>query len=742
MPQADGSIIAVVDLDDKEAQKQLNKLKQSILSLDLDTKVKEATKARLESELKDVQEAYKAALKTDDTALQQSLEKQYDSLSNKIASITEKIKENGDAMGVLTEEAAQYEKRLVGVTEESQKMGNAGEESGEKMSEAMKQATSRLEKFEKRIVGLAKRVFVFSLITMALRNMRTWLSNAVKSNDEAAAAIARLKGALLTMAQPILQVVIPAFTMLVNVLTRVVTVVASLFARLSGKSLQQSADAAEALYDEQKAIKGVGGAAKKASKSLAAFDEINKLTTEDAGAGGAASTEIAPTFDLGEVDESFLDTILGYVEAIGAALAGWAIGKALGLDLTQTLGLMIAIYGAIQFVKTIMDMWTNGINFGNLLQSLEALLMVAAGLGLAFGKTAAGIALVIGGIALLVTGIHDAMENGMNWANTLTMIAGILAAGLGLTLITGSLLPLFIAGVTAALLALVMFTGNGEDLMDGLRDVFEGFTEFIGGVFAGDWEKAFSGLEKMGQGFQKVWETIVKSVQQAWDSFVQWFDEKTNGKFHYIIETIEKFVSGMAESLKETFHGIIEFIEGVFTQDWDKAWQGLKDIFRGVLDGMITIIESMINLAISGFNLLSEGIASLMGSLLSKVPDWVPVIGGRSWNPQGVRIQPITLPRIPALAQGAVIPPNREFMAVLGDQSAGRNLEAPEGLIREIVQSEMSPLVGLLQQLIEIERDGKVLQVDSTPFARVVHQYGTAESARIGGSLVSVRSDV
>ena len=76
---------------------------------------------------------------------------------------------------------------------------------------------------------------------------------------------------------------------------------------------------------------------------------------------------------------------------------------------------------------------------------------------------------------------------------------------------------------------------------------------------------------------------------------------------------------------------------------------------------------------------------------------------GQTIIPAG-SFQLLTLPQIPMLAQGAVIPPNREFMAVLGDQTHGKNLEAPEDLIRKIVREESGSMdqevVLLLRELI------------------------------------------
>lgn len=81
------------------------------------------------------------------------------------------------------------------------------------------------------------------------------------------------------------------------------------------------------------------------------------------------------------------------------------------------------------------------------------------------------------------------------------------------------------------------------------------------------------------------------------------------------------------------------------------------------------------------------------------------------------------------LATGAVIPPNQEFLAVLGDQKSGRNLEAPEGLIRQIMREELAGLQ-VSGGDINIEFTGSLAQL-----ARVLNPVITKEQKRIGGTL-------
>lgn len=739
---ADGSIVVVTDIDDKQAQVELNRLAKKIDGLN--EKIKQSQNARMplleqskqlaahldvaKAKLAEMQAAsagtYSAQQITGQKETVKSLQAQWNDVQRQVEGYDRSIAKSTADLEAAEGKAGELSAQLANA-------GESGANAGEETTDGAKKAATSFENLRNRIAGIAKQVFVFSVLSSALGGLRRWLSSAVQSNEQATAAVARLKGALLTLAQPLLEVVIPAFVTFVNILTAIVTKIASLVSGLFGKTLQQSKDAAKGLYGEQKALKGVGSAAGKASKQLAAFDEVNKLSAESAGTAdggyggnGASGTSSFSPIDM---DETIVDHILDVVLAIGAALLTWKIASHFTDELSTSIGLAMAVGGAVLFVTGLLDAWSTGIDFSNLIEMLGGLALAAIGLGVAFGPVAAGIALVVGGLSLLVLGIKDAMENGMNWANTLLMIGGILATGLGLALITGSFIPLFIAAIAGGLLALVMFTGHGEELMNGLRDIFGGFIDFITGIFSGDWEKAFAGLERMGEGFREVWVTIVQSIRDAWDMLVNWIDEKTNGQFHQIFETIGQYISGMYESLKTILSGVIEFISGVFTFDFGRAWEGVKNIFVGIINAIITAFEGFINLMISGINILTQKISSIT----IDIPDWVPLVGGESW---GVKIPPIplvTLERIPALAQGAVIPPNREFLAVLGDQKQGTNVEAPLATIEQAFRNVMAEQGNSRSITI-------VMEIDRREFGRAVYRFGNEEAQRVGVKLGGV----
>lgn len=587
-----------------------------------------------------------------------------------------------------------------------------------------------MNKFSSRVAGLFKRVLVFSLITRALQSLRTWLGKTIMQNEEARAAFARLKAALLSLAQPVLQVLIPVFVKLINILTQVVTAIAKFFGMLSGKSWSAQKSAAQGLYDEQKALEGVGSAADEASKSMASFDEINQITDNTAsgagGGGGASSTEIAPDFSNLDLAEDKLNDILGIVGAIAAGLLAWKIASMFTDDLSKIGGIALAAAGAFALVYFWLDAWNNGIDLTNFLGMLAGLAALAGGLALAFGPIAAGIALVVGGLAMLVVGIKDVIENGFNLENTLTIIAGLLAAGLGISLLTGSWIPMLIAGIAAILVALVSFTGNGEDLINGLKNVVDGFGKFFKGVFTGDMKLACEGIKQIWNGLKQTWNAIVNSIKDAWNMFVEWLRQK-NPALAAIFETIGKLFSDQYQAWVKILKGLITFISGVFTGDWTIAWNGVLEILKGIWNLIVGTIEAAINFIIDGINLL----ISALNSIHFSVPDWVPLIGGKSF---GISIPPVSRVALPRLASGAVIPPNREFLAVLGDQKSGTNIETPlETMVQAFRQAMNESGGGGRPQTI-------ILQINGREFARAVYKANNDETQRVGVKLAGVKT--
>lgn len=183
------------------------------------------------------------------------------------------------------------------------------------------------------------------------------------------------------------------------------------------------------------------------------------------------------------------------------------------------------------------------------------------------------------------------------------------------------------------------------------------------------WDEHISKLvEKVGNFVMK----LVNGALEIYNKFIQpilvWLLDKLSPAWAFISNliigvfgTIVAFISDSIGSIIGFLGGLIDFVVGVFTGNWKKAWNGVKDIFKNIIDGIVAIFKFPINLIIDAINAFIGGLNKI------KIPDWVPAVGGKGLN----------IPKIPKLAQGAVIPPNREFLAVLGDQKHGTNIEAP-----------------------------------------------------------------
>lgn len=509
----------------------------------------------------------------------------------------------------------------------------------EEAAESVNRVAQALERFEKRLIGLAKRVFVFTLITKALRGVREYLGNVLTVSDEASAALSRLKGALLTAAQPIINVLIPAFTALANVLTRVVTAVASVISALFGKTLEQSAAAAQSLYNEQKALKGVGSAAKSASKSLAAFDEINQLGDDSVGTGGGGAGSIAPTFDL-SVSEGLFSTIENRLSQIGD-------------NIRQI------FFGIKDFIV--------GLFTGDWDQALD------------------GIGNFLDGARKLIVNVFEGLDE---------IVGGVIDAVIEKFDLLG--------------------TPIGE-VLEGIKTMFHGLSEFISGVFTGDLDKAIKGIDDLFEGFKLFVFGIIDGIKNRLNSFLDWLDEKTGGKLSPVIETIKRQVNDVAETVKSKIDFAMTWIEdhigssirivaALISGDWDTLWREFVNIAVRYLNGAITRLENFINT-------LPNFINGVIG-MINNVIEGLNKLPGNSFSPIRLRVPTVSLPRIPALAEGAVIPANREFLAVLGDQTSGRNIEAPEALLRQMAQEAASANTELLRAILAAIREGHVIEVD------------------------------
>ena len=697
-----GGVSVSVRLDDRDALKQLDALKAKIAKLNASLQEKrtqrdtiaqqmdqaEAAAERARQKVQKLQAALasaapgdKAGIRTQLTAANADLREQtrnMDKLNNQYQKLDAEIATGETSLESMTGQTALLEQQIA-----------ASNSTMAKLESAANKAAKKIEKAVDRVGRMIRRVFVFALITRALRGLREYLGSVLMSVPEFSASLGQLKSALLTLAQPIMEIVIPALVRLLQIITQVITAIATLVSRIFGKTYSESQAAASALYDQAKAYKEIGGAAKKAAKSLAAFDELNILSNNSGSGGGASATAGTPAFDISEMDDSQLRKILDIVEAIGAALLAWKIGSALGLGLTGIIGLAMLLYSTIQFVKEYLETWDEGITWDHLKDLFAWLAVAAAGAYLAFGAMGAGIVMILGGIAIAILAVKDAWTNGVTWENMAALLGGIAVAALGAYLAFGAVA----AGI-------VLVIGGIAMLVVGIKDVMENGLNLKNGLLV------IAGILATGLGISLIVGSWIPMLIAAIVAVVAAIT-MVGGTFEQIVRAVKRILSGL-----------ITFITGVFTGDWEKAWEGLKDIFYGIINVILGLVGGLVNVLIKGLNWL----ISQMNKISFDVPEWVPGIGGKH---VGVNINQIPEWQVPELASGAVIPPNREFLAVLGDQTSGTNIEAPLDTIVAAFRQALGERGGGANRTI-------ILQVDKHELGRVTFDAYNAESQRIG----------
>jgi hypothetical protein len=212
------------------------------------------------------------------------------------------------------------------------------------------------------------------------------------------------------------------------------------------------------------------------------------------------------------------------------------------------------------------------------------------------------------------------------------------------------------------------------------------------------------------------------------DWFVNTFGPPISAAFQAIIDIFGQVVGAIADGVSQILQwltSVIEFVVNVFTIDWNEAWDSISEAFSNIWNGFVQTIKDALNIGISLVNKFIDWINEHLVIRIPKVT--IPFLGTFG----GQEIRPFTIPNIPYLAQGAVIPPNREFLAVLGDQKQGTNIEAPLSTIEKAVENVLNRRGYGSQQTV-------ILQLDREQLGKVVYELNKAETRRIGVNLAGV----
>lgn len=852
---SDGTITFSTALDNEQMEKELKRAEREVKGLEDKVSKWSGDKSAIE---KQMDSANAAIAETE--AHVESLKARLAAIPD-VTSSADEYRENRDAMLSIGQQIEAANAKMAGQVEESDKLNRQwqaadgkvrsyterleaakarsselGAEYGEAMrnakdstARATKEAEGRFGKLARRVSGLVKSAFVFTVFASALSAVKEHLAETARENDRFAASFATLKATMAGFAAPLVNWAVSALTGLMNILSSMLATLAglidSVFRTDLAGSIKASRAAAQAAEREAKAKKKTAKAAKEAAKSIMAFDEINAMQADKSADSDGAEDGGGP-LDFDALGGGKIDEALGAIMLIlGAALL--AVGAILAFSgINIPLGITLMAIGALMVYTAVQEQWDRlpaelqeAIS-GALLLTGVVLLVLGAVLAFAVpGAQAVGVGMMAAGAALLWTAVALNWESlGPDMQQSVLLLMGIIGAALivigAILLLTGAAAPLGVALMAAGAASLAAAIALNWEFMDadmqaavtGLMVIVSAALLVLGAILLLTGAAAPLGMGLIAVGAVG----LAAAVALNWDYIQANLDEIlpliemavsaallvlgavlcfTGAALPLGVALLAAGAAGLVAAIALNWEkmpqetrdliseimvivggallvlGIILVVTGVgiplgiacilagigsmvagVALNWDffrdklaEMWAGVcawwdsnvahvftaqfwQDLWKSMVNGLIWAVNQGLG-AFGGFvNSVSDGLSGLLS--MAGV-DW-------SWHVQ--------MPQIPYLAQGAVIPPNRKFMAVLGDQTSGNNLEAPESLIRQIVREEsgvdssdlawavqQGVAMALMQVLPSMQGSGDgdvtmVLQVGSEELARATEK--------------------
>lgn len=574
-----------------------------------------------------------------------------------------------------------------------------GSKLNKKFSSSLKSSSKNVNSYNHGIRASIGQMFKWMIIlpgiVRMLGAMATGLLNNLKTNEQFSNSLAQIKSNLMIAFTPIYQAILPAINALMNALSIATQYIASFISAIFGKTFEQSKQATQGLIDAKNAMGVYGDSAKAAGEAakdalgLASFDEINTLNSNDSssgsgGSGGSSSVPqlVTPALDTSSIDSAMkklTDKIKEYfntfnfepliqsfnrlkksiehiVNNLGKIikwflveildpLAHWTISDLLP-------GFINLIAGALDFLNPILEVfmslgswlwdsflqpiasWTGGV-IVDVLNGLADMLSSIGNWISEHKPLIEDLVLVIGSFAAawgLVTGAINLWNIAIGIWNSVGVIATAVTTGFGtaIAFLTSPItLAILAIGAIIAIGVLLykhwdVIKAKAIEVWNGIKAKFEEFKNWLGNIFATDWSQRF-------------------------------------GFMGNILNTFLSSTKGIFNSVKQIFNGIIDFVAGVFTGNWSRAWQGVKDIFAGIMNGLGAVIKAPLNAVIS----LINGAISGLNKISVNIPSWVPGFGGKTFG--------VSIPKIPYLAKGGII--DSPTIAMVGE--AGKEAVMP-----------------------------------------------------------------
>lgn len=625
---------------------------------------------------------------------------EYDSYFRQLQSEEETVVKTGE----------RYQK-LLGTTKDGyRELGNSAEKSFVKISKSAKESNGQLSGVSSMFKGFAALRSALKQVGKAFRSMaqgmKEGFGNLYKENDAFRQSVDGLKASMVTMKNgfaaafaPLVQMAIPYVQQAVEWISVFIGKVGQFISAITGqktytKAIKQTTTAMKEQEKEQE-------------KQLSGLDKLNNLSE---GQGGGAAGGTGVSFEEVPIENEVLGMVDGLKNAFAPLKEAW---DEFGPSIMDSLGNILQKF--LDFgsrIGTATAEWFADLDWGPILSSVDELMknleplvdLILDGLAwawehvlLPFGTWAIekAIPVVLGLVSKALGALEKVLDTLMplatwlwdeflsplgQWAGDVVLGALEKLGGLledfgnwisenqelvqGFVIVIASFFAAWkisslVAGMVPLIASLVSFVTTGglaATAAGVLGSAITFLTSPIGIATA-----LIGSLIAIGVLLYKNWEEVSAFLT---DVFAKDWTE-TFGILGSVMNVFFDLVGGIWDSIKVIFTGVIDMITGVFTGDWERAWNGVLEIFKGILNIFPTIVESVFNGILDIINGIIGGINFISGAIgIPAIPE----------------IPKVSLPR---LATGTVVPPNREFLAVLGDNKQEPEVVSPISTMKQ-----------------------------------------------------------
>ena len=236
-----------------------------------------------------------------------------------------------------------------------------------------------------------------------------------------------------------------------------------------------------------------------------------------------------------------------------------------------------------------------------------------------------------------------------------------------------------------------------KERFEAARDNIKNTWSKVGSWFQKRWDDIKNAFSNVGSWFREKFEGARDSVKSIWENVGNWFGDRWNDikdKFAGVGSWFKERFQAAYDNIVDVFRGIGGFFSGL----WDDITNGLHDGINWAIDK----INALLSRLDSSLNSVTD---ALSRALSLDIPDNVPVIGGTSFS---LSIPDVSIPQIPRLAQGTVIPANYgNFLAMLGDNNRETEVVSPISAIEQAVENVMAKLGGSQTIHVHLDLDGR-----------------------------------